>query len=668
MALAVVQSAATAANAASTQPKTNWASPPTNGNLLIAFGYLRNGTTPAGVNGWNLFSTTATNNWNLVLYYKYAASAAQVEGVDAGTTYSEWGLTFWEISGVAGVVWKDIMGVNFGTQNGAATTLAAGSINTFPLTTLVLSGFAGQFAANTTTLSWAGNTGWTHDVDFVASIADGFGVFNWASAGHQAVTGGGSVSSTITSSASAAAWTGGYVQLGFNNGPAIDTTQTVSTTAAPAVNTALTSIASPTFTENSTPAVIVAIVNAGCFENSSPPTPPFVTGVSGLGLTWQLRGRKTYNAGPQTQQEMTVWWAEATGPVSGAVTAAISGLSGSNNFFAVAGIQVFAAVGLQTPSSPWDSNGALPAFGLPNTTLTTSSHPDLVIASAVTTVANNQTLPTGSPLVFSPFAFSQRGNGGGSVIQNCGTSWAIATGTESGLSITGTGGSGASIIYVDAFGPGAPSVINGVGAGTMGGPVDVDAMTGIAIGSASGILATGTMGGPIQIRPMTGIAVAANPPPAPPPPPPLPPFPFPKAQTLLLDQATWDVTVDIDGNIAIASLPYSAVQDACSAIRLFLGELWYDTSQGIPYRTAVLGRAPNLSFLKSAFSNAALTVPAVVSATTFITGIANRVLTGQVQLTLVDGSAFVVGFVTDPTQPRAFIIGHSQLSGGDVLG
>jgi len=667
MALAVVQAAATAANAASTQPKTNWGAAPTNGNLLIAAGYLRNGTTPTGVNGWKVFSTTATSNWNLVVYYKYAASAPQVEGVDAGTTYAEWGLSFWEISGVSGTLWKDLQKVSFGGQNGSSSSLAAGNDVTTGVSTLVLSMFAGQFGANTTTTNWTANTGWTHDADFVASVGDGFGVFNWASGGHRAVTAGSTVSSTITTSANATAWMSLYVELGFNNGPAIDTASVVSAVTTPGVNTAITTQASPTFTEATVPCVIVAIVNAGCFENASPPTPPFTTGVSGLGLTWNLRGRKTYNAGSQTQQEMTVWWAEATSAVSGVVTAAISGLSGSNNFFAVSGIQVFAVLGLANPSSPWDSNAALPDFGLPNGSLTTSSDPDLVISSMVTTVANNQTLPTAVGLAFTPFAFSQHSNGGGAVIQNCGTSWAYATTTESALAITGTGGSGQTIAYVDAFGPGAPSVVNGVGQGTMGGPISLTAMTGAAIGDKS-VLGSGTMGGPITIPPMTGIAVVVNPPPPPPPPAPLPPFPFGLAQTLLLDQLTWDVTVDIDGNIAIASLPYSAVQDACSAIRCFLGELWYDTSQGIPYLTAVFGQQPSLSFLKAAFANAALTVPAVASAQAFITGLANRTLTGQVQLTLVDGSTAVVGFVTDPTQPRAFIVGHSQLSGGDVTG
>lgn len=105
------------------------------------------------------------------------------------------------------------------------------------------------------------------------------------------------------------------------------------------------------------------------------------------------------------------------------------------------------------------------------------------------------------------------------------------------------------------------------------------------------------------------------------------------ASTLLLDTVTWDLVLDINGNIAVAAEPYALAQDAASAIRLFQGELWYDTTQGIPYYAQVLGQAPNVQLLKQLFANAALTVPGVVKATVFISGTVNRRVTGQVQVT-----------------------------------
>lgn len=103
-------------------------------------------------------------------------------------------------------------------------------------------------------------------------------------------------------------------------------------------------------------------------------------------------------------------------------------------------------------------------------------------------------------------------------------------------------------------------------------------------------------------------------------------------KTLLLDPNTWDIMLDASGNIAVASDPYSQAQDAASAIKLFKGELYYDTTKGIPYYQNILGKIPNISFMKAQFEAAAMTVPGVVSAQCFITSFINRQIAGQVQI------------------------------------
>lgn len=110
--------------------------------------------------------------------------------------------------------------------------------------------------------------------------------------------------------------------------------------------------------------------------------------------------------------------------------------------------------------------------------------------------------------------------------------------------------------------------------------------------------------------------------------------------TLLLDQSSWDLTVDIDGNIAVASNPYSLAQDAASSIKLFAGELWYDTTIGVPYWAQILGKLPPLSVMKTAFVEAAELVPGVIAAQCFISSTANRQVRGQVQI--LDNSGSVV--------------------------
>jgi hypothetical protein len=103
--------------------------------------------------------------------------------------------------------------------------------------------------------------------------------------------------------------------------------------------------------------------------------------------------------------------------------------------------------------------------------------------------------------------------------------------------------------------------------------------------------------------------------------------------TLLLDVSAWDLVLDADGNIAVASNPYSLAQDAASVIRTYLGEVYFDTTVGIPYLTQVFGRVPSLTLLKAELEAAAETVPEVTKATVFLTSTEGRVVSGQVQIT-----------------------------------
>jgi hypothetical protein len=105
------------------------------------------------------------------------------------------------------------------------------------------------------------------------------------------------------------------------------------------------------------------------------------------------------------------------------------------------------------------------------------------------------------------------------------------------------------------------------------------------------------------------------------------------ASTLLLDQVTNDLVLDANGNIAVATEPYSLSQDAASAIKTFLGEVYWDTTIGVPYLTQIFGKAPSLTLIKAAFQAAAETVPDVASAQVFISSIGNRAIAGQVQVT-----------------------------------
>lgn len=109
--------------------------------------------------------------------------------------------------------------------------------------------------------------------------------------------------------------------------------------------------------------------------------------------------------------------------------------------------------------------------------------------------------------------------------------------------------------------------------------------------------------------------------------------------TLLLDQTVWDLCLDTSGNIARATPPYAVAQDVASAIRLFAGELWYDTAKGVPYFDSILGHFPPPPLIKAQMIKAALTVPGVTGAQCTLSVIQNRTLAGQVLIRYGDGAA-----------------------------
>jgi len=114
--------------------------------------------------------------------------------------------------------------------------------------------------------------------------------------------------------------------------------------------------------------------------------------------------------------------------------------------------------------------------------------------------------------------------------------------------------------------------------------------------------------------------------------------------TLLLTQDTWDLCVDALGNIAMATAPYSYAQDVASACKLFLGELWYNTSKGVPYLEEILGKLPTEDALRLYLTEAALSVDGVVKADVIVNSFDGRTITGNIQFVDINGNTANVGF------------------------
>ena len=114
--------------------------------------------------------------------------------------------------------------------------------------------------------------------------------------------------------------------------------------------------------------------------------------------------------------------------------------------------------------------------------------------------------------------------------------------------------------------------------------------------------------------------------------------------TLLLELNDWDLCIDASRNIAMASAPYALAQDVASAIKTFLGEVYYDTTLGVPYFAKILGKTPPVGVFQEYMIQAALTVPGVVSATCVLSSFADRTVTGQIQFTDSNGTSGTVSF------------------------
>jgi len=114
--------------------------------------------------------------------------------------------------------------------------------------------------------------------------------------------------------------------------------------------------------------------------------------------------------------------------------------------------------------------------------------------------------------------------------------------------------------------------------------------------------------------------------------------------TLLLDQTAWDLVLDSSGNIALARPAYAVAQDVASALRLFLGELWYDQTKGIPYFQEILGQLPPASLITGYLERAALAVSGVVSATCIISSFSDRAIIGELRFVDENGAQNAINF------------------------
>lgn len=108
-------------------------------------------------------------------------------------------------------------------------------------------------------------------------------------------------------------------------------------------------------------------------------------------------------------------------------------------------------------------------------------------------------------------------------------------------------------------------------------------------------------------------------------------------ETVLLSDS-WDLTLDGNGDIAIASGEYAAAQDSASACLTFYGECYYNNTLGIPWDTNVLGHRPSGVYIAQKMENEAKKLPVVEKALcTVYFDRAARQVKGNLRITTIDG-------------------------------
>lgn len=116
-------------------------------------------------------------------------------------------------------------------------------------------------------------------------------------------------------------------------------------------------------------------------------------------------------------------------------------------------------------------------------------------------------------------------------------------------------------------------------------------------------------------------------------------------RTLFLMPATWDLTLDTSGNIAIATDEYQQAQDIATSCRVFYGDDFYNKTSGIPYLQSILGQSKYpLSLYQQNLHDRAMLVDGIVSAEVKLNTLNNeRVLTGSIIFTNENGIQGTVG-------------------------
>ena len=113
------------------------------------------------------------------------------------------------------------------------------------------------------------------------------------------------------------------------------------------------------------------------------------------------------------------------------------------------------------------------------------------------------------------------------------------------------------------------------------------------------------------------------------------------AHSLKLDD-NWDITLNGIGRIEVTTGAYAIAQEVATKVRAFYHDMFFNWEQGIPHFVDELGVAPNFTLIRSRIRERALEVDGVEDVEIELDESSvtnrNRALTGDIKLTLTDGT------------------------------
>ena len=116
------------------------------------------------------------------------------------------------------------------------------------------------------------------------------------------------------------------------------------------------------------------------------------------------------------------------------------------------------------------------------------------------------------------------------------------------------------------------------------------------------------------------------------------------AYTLMLDD-NWDLTLNSDGKIKMATGAYAIAQNGCNATRLFTKDAYFDQQKGIPHFDIELGHGiAAVPIIESRIKQALLNVEGISDALAVLEVEKDRVLGGNAYITLAGGENAKISF------------------------